>query len=64
MCLNLEQYRVYLSASVCRNLPVYFDLQWELVLSLSDTKSVAVAYMAVQKMEIELFNFLLDQFQR
>ena len=54
MSQNLEQCRVYLSASECKNLPLYFDLQWELVLFLFDTVSVVVVYMAVQKLEIQL----------
>ena len=63
MFQSLEQCRAYLFASVYGNLPVYLDLQWELVLFLSDTGSVAVTYMAVPKLGIELSKFYLCQFQ-
>ena len=49
---NLEQCRAYLSASVYRNWPVYFDLQWQLVLFLFDTGSVTVGYMVVQNWKL------------
>ena len=53
MFQNSEQCRVYLPASEHKNLQVYFDLQWELVLFLIDTLSAVVEYMAVQKLETE-----------
>ena len=54
---------IYLSANECKNLLVYFDLQWELALFLFDAVSAVVEYTAVQKLEIELLNFYLCQFQ-
>ena len=51
---NLEQCRVYLSASKCKNLLVYFDLYWELALFLFDTVSAIVEYIAVQKLKIDI----------
>ena len=62
MFQNLEQCRVYLSVSECKNLLVYSDLWWELVLFLFNTVSAVVEYMALQKLEIELLNFYLHQF--
>ena len=43
---------------------IYLDLQWELVLFLFDTVSVAVEYMVEWNMETELLNFDLYQFQK
>ena len=58
-----EQCRVYLFVGECEKLHAYFDLQWELVLFLFDTVSVAVGYMAVQKLENELLDLYLCQCQ-
>ena len=60
MFQHLEQCRAYESVNEYRKLPVYSDLQWELVLFIFDTVSVTVVYMAVQKLEIELSNFSLS----
>ena len=51
---------IYLQLNI--GIYVYFDLQRELVLFLSHTISVAIVYMAVQKLETELSNFYLCQF--
>ena len=48
-----EHCRVYLSASECKNLHVYFNLQWGLAMFLIDTVSAVVEYMAEQKLKIE-----------
>ena len=53
MSQNSGQYRVYLSASECQNLHVYFDLQWELVVFLFNTVSAAVGYIAIKNWKLK-----------
>ena len=44
--------RVYSSASECKNLHVYFDQQWELVMFQLYIVSVVVDYIAAQKLKL------------
>ena len=63
MFQNVAQYMFYQSASGCKSQPVYSDLWLELVLFQFDTVLAAVMYKAVQKLEIELWDFSLCQCQ-
>ena len=58
---NLEQYKVFQSANVCKTEPVYSDLLLELALFQFDTVSAAVVYKGAQKLETELSNFYPHQ---
>ena len=46
------QYMVYYPVSVCKIVPVYFGLLWQLVLFLIDTVPEAVVCMVEQILEI------------
>ena len=64
MFQNLEQYKGFQSANVCKTESVYSDLLSELVLFQFDTVLDAVAYMFVQKLGIELSNSYSHQYQK